>query len=80
MDSFRLYGKLIHQADDSSDDETDNLEQSVYETNSSELDNDSLGSSSDQSYGEFNTIQDDKNTSDSEDQLINHKEGHKMPG
>ena len=71
MDSSRFYGKPMHRADDNSDDENDNLKDSVYKTESSELDSDSHESSSDQSYGEMNTNQDDDVMSEADDQIIN---------
>ena len=63
MDSPKFYGKPLHRTDDSSDDESDDLDHSVYETESTELENDSHESSSDQSYGEMNTTQDDADMS-----------------
>ena len=37
MDSLKFYGKPMHRTDDSSDDESDNLDDYVYETESREL-------------------------------------------
>ena len=58
MDSSKFYEKPMHRVDNRSDDESDNLEDSVYETERIELESDSHESSSDLSYREINTTQD----------------------
>ena len=63
----RFHGKPIHRTDDSSDDESDNLEVSAYEAGTSEIDSDSHESSSDQSYVDMNTTQDDDDMSETDD-------------
>ena len=68
MDSSKFYEKPMHRVDNRSDDESDNLEESVFETESSEIDSDSLESISDQSYGEMSTTEHDDGKSDAEDQ------------
>ena len=80
MDKTRFYGKPMHRADDSSDDERDDLEDSVYETESSELESDYHISNSVQSFGEMNTTKDDDDILKMRTKLINHKERYKMSG
>ena len=60
MDSFTFYGKPMNRAHDTSDDESENLEDSDYQVGSSESDSDT--------HAEMNTTQDDEDTSEAEEQ------------
>ena len=73
MYSASFYGNLMHRADD-------DLEDSVYETDSSELDSDSHESSRNQSCGEMNTTQDDDDIIEDMDQTKQPPELHSMTG
>ena len=68
LDISRFYGKPMHRADDSLDDESENVEGFVNEAGSSEKDSDSYESSSDQSYAEMNTSPDNDDMNEAEDQ------------
>ena len=59
MNSSRLYGKPMQRIGDSSHDNSDKLEDSVYETDNSDLESDYFEGISNHSYGEKNTTQDD---------------------